>query len=72
MQPEPPEVDIERVANLLVRWHGPSAARRAHLRAQELKKSDDMSGYALWLEIEGAIEFRRLAATGHGAMSTAA
>lgn len=68
---EAPEVDIARVARLLVRWHGPYAARRARLRAQELKKCDDMSGYALWLDIEGAIDRRRPAA-GPTALSQAA
>jgi len=69
---QPPEVDIERVASLLVRWHGPYAARRARLRAQELKKADDMSGYALWLAIEGAIGLRRPAPARPLALSTAA
>ena len=46
-----PEIDIFRVANLLVKRHGQDASIHAAMQADELLEKGDLDGYAMWKRI---------------------
>jgi len=46
------DVDVKRIARLLVDWHGPGAATRARWRAEDRRKSKAATEYAVWLQVE--------------------
>jgi hypothetical protein len=46
-----PEIDIWRVANLMLTRHGDKARSEAAKRAEELAADGDLAGVAVWLRI---------------------
>ncbi len=50
------DIDIYRVANLLVKQHGQDAPIQAAMRADELLEAGDLDGYAVWKRILRAVE----------------
>ena len=56
-----PEIDIWRVANLMLNRFGDEAAGESAKRADELAAAGDLAGVAVWLRILDAI--RQLAIT---------
>ncbi len=51
-----PDIDIYRVANLLVKRHGQDASIEAAMRADAMLEAGDMDGYAAWKRILKAVE----------------
>ncbi len=51
-----PDLDIYRVANLLVKRHGPDASIEAAMRADAMLEAGDLDGYAAWKRILRAVE----------------
>jgi hypothetical protein len=49
------DIDIWRVANLLMKRHGADAAIEAGRRADELFEANDQDGYAIWKRILEAV-----------------
>ena len=56
-----PEIDIWRVANLLLTRYGDEATAESAKRAEELAADADLAGVAVWLRVIDAI--RQLAIT---------
>jgi len=56
-----PEIDIWRVANLMLTRYGDEALAEGTKRADELAADDDLAGVAVWLRVIDAI--RQLAIT---------
>jgi hypothetical protein len=51
-----PEIDIFRVAHLLVKRHGQDAPIEAAMRADAMLDKGDLDGYAAWKRILRAVE----------------
>ena len=51
-----PEIDIFRVAHLLVKRHGEDAPIEAAMRADAMLDRGDLGGYAAWKRIVKAVE----------------
>ncbi len=51
-----PDLDIYRVANLLVKRHGQDASIEAAMRADAMLDKGDLDGYAVWKRIVKAVE----------------
>ncbi len=51
-----PDIDIYRVANLLVKRHGQDASIEAAMRADAMLDKGDLDGYAAWKRILRAVE----------------
>ncbi len=51
-----PDIDIYRVANLLVKRHGQDASIEAAMRADAMLDKGDLDGYAVWKRILRAVE----------------
>ncbi len=51
-----PDIDIYRVANLLVKRHGQDAPIEAAMRADAMLDKGDVDGYAAWKRILRAVE----------------
>ncbi len=51
-----PDLDIYRVANLLVKRHGQDAPIEAAMRADAMLDKGDLDGYAAWRRIVKAVE----------------
>ncbi len=51
-----PDIDIYRVANLLVKRHGQDAPIEAAMRADAMLEKGDLDGYAVWKRILRAVE----------------
>ncbi len=51
-----PDIDIYRVANLLVKRHGQDASIEAAMRADAMLDKGDPDGYAAWKRILRAVE----------------
>jgi hypothetical protein len=49
-----PEIDIWRVANLMIRRYGESAQAESAKRADELADAGDDDGAAVWRRVTGA------------------
>jgi hypothetical protein len=56
-----PEIEIWRVANLMVTRYGDAATAESAKRANELAADGDLAGVAVWLRIMDAI--RQLSGT---------
>ena len=56
-----PEIDIWRVANLMLTRYGDAARAESAKRAEELAADGDLAGVAVWLRVIDAI--RQLAIT---------
>ena len=56
-----PEIDIWRVANLMLTRYGDEAVAEGTKRAEELAADGDLAGVAVWLRVTDAI--RQLAIT---------
>ena len=56
-----PEIDIWRVANLMLDRFGNEAAAESARRAEELAADGDLAGVAVWLRVLDAV--RQLAKT---------
>ena len=56
-----PEIDIWRVANLMLTRYGDEAPAQSAKRAEELAADGDLAGVAVWLRVIDAI--RQLAMT---------
>jgi hypothetical protein len=56
-----PEIDIWRVANLMLTRYGDEATAEGTKRAEELAEDGDLAGVAVWLRVIDAI--RQLAIT---------
>jgi len=50
------DIDIWRAANLMVKRHGKNAPIRANEQTDEMLKSGDRDGKAIWLRIVQACE----------------
>ena len=50
-----PEVDIRRVANLMLKHYGNEADIESAIRAEELSETGDHNGAAVWLCVIDAI-----------------
>ena len=50
-----PEIDIWRVANLMLRRYGDEADIESAIRAEELFEEGDHNGAAVWLRVIDAI-----------------
>ncbi len=51
-----PDIDIYRVANLLVKRHGQDASIEAAMRADAMLDKGDLDGCATWKRILRAVE----------------
>ncbi len=51
-----PDIDIYRVANLLVKRHGTDAPVEAAMRADAMLEKGDLDGLAAWKRILRAVE----------------
>ncbi len=51
-----PDIDIFRVAHLLVKRHGQDAPIEAATRADAMLEAGDLDGYAAWKRIVKAVE----------------
>jgi hypothetical protein len=51
-----PEIDIWRVANLMLKRYGDEADIESAIRAEELAEAGDWAGEAVWRRIIDAIE----------------
>ncbi len=51
-----PDIDIYRVANLLVKRHGQDASIEAAMRADAMLDKGDLDDYAAWKRILRAVE----------------
>ncbi len=51
-----PDIDIFRVAHLLVKRHGADAPIQATIRADAMLDKGDLDGYAVWKRILRAVE----------------
>jgi hypothetical protein len=51
-----PEIDIWRVATLIIKRHGEHAKSQSEMRAEQLAASGDPAGAAVWRRITDAIE----------------
>ncbi len=51
-----PDLDIYRVANLLVKRHGQDAPIEAAMHADAMLDKGDLDGYAVWKRILRAVE----------------
>ncbi len=51
-----PDIDIYRVANLLVKRHGQDASIEAAMRADAMLDKGDLDGAATWRRILRAVE----------------
>ncbi len=51
-----PDLDIYRVANLLVKRHGQDASIEAAMRADAMLDKGDLDGYAVWKRILRPVE----------------
>ena len=51
-----PDIDIYRVANLLVKRHGTEAPVEAAMRADAMLDKGDLDGYAAWRRILRAVK----------------
>ena len=49
-----PEIDIWRVANLMIRWYGESAEVECTRRAGECADEGDENGVAIWRRVTWA------------------
>ena len=56
-----PEIDIWRVANLMLTRYGDEAVAEGTKRAEELAADGDLGGLAIWLRVIDAV--RQLAIT---------
>ena len=56
-----PEIDIWRVANLMITRYGDEALAESAKRAEELAADGDLAGVATWLRVIDAV--RQLAIT---------
>ena len=56
-----PEIDIWRVANLMITRYGDEALAESAKRAEELAADSDLAGVATWLRVIDAV--RQLAIT---------
>jgi hypothetical protein len=56
-----PEIDIWRVANLMLNRYGDEALAESAKRAEELADDSDLAGVATWLRVIDAV--RQLATT---------
>jgi hypothetical protein len=56
-----PEIDIWRVANLMINRYGDAAVAESAKRAEELADDGDLAGVAVWLRVLDAV--RQLAIT---------
>ncbi len=52
----PPDLDIYRSANLLVKQRGKNAPIHAAIRADAMLDINDLDGYAVWKRILRAVE----------------
>jgi hypothetical protein len=50
-----PEIDIWRVANLMLKRYGDKADIESAIRAEELSEKGDHNGAAVWLRVIDAI-----------------
>ena len=50
-----PEIDIRRVAHLMLKRYGDEADIESAIRAEELAEAGDWAGGAIWLRIIDAI-----------------
>jgi hypothetical protein len=50
-----PEIDIWRIANLMMKCYGGEADIESAIRAEELAEAGDWAGEAVWRRIIGAI-----------------
>ena len=46
-----PAIDIYRIANLLIKEHGDTAAIEAAMRADAMLEKGDLDGQAVWLRV---------------------
>ena len=51
-----PEIDIWRVANLMLKRYGDEADIESAIRAEELAEEGDHNGAAVWRRVTSAIE----------------
>jgi len=51
-----PEIDIWRVANLMIKRYGDKAKANSDWRAEELAATGDHAGVAVWRRITHAVE----------------
>ncbi len=51
-----PDIDIFRIAHLLVKRHGQDAPVEAAIRADAMLDKGDLDGYAAWKRILRAVE----------------
>jgi hypothetical protein len=49
------EIDIRRIANLMMRLHGPSAQRKAVLQANKMRAMGDGTGFHAWTRVGDTI-----------------
>jgi hypothetical protein len=54
-----PEIDIWRVANLMLDRFGNEAAAESARRAEELAADGDLAGVAVWLRVLDAVRLAR-------------
>jgi len=52
----PPDIDIYRTANELIKQHGGDAPIHAAMRADELLDAGDLDGQAVWKRVLAAVE----------------
>ena len=50
-----PEIDIWRIANLMLKRYGDDAVVEAAKRAEELAPDGDLTGVAVWLRVLDAV-----------------
>jgi hypothetical protein len=50
-----PEIDIWRVANLMLKRYGDEAETESERRAEELWEVGDATGVAVWRRVTGAV-----------------
>ena len=62
-----PEIDIFRVAHLLVKRHGQDAPIEAAMRADAMLDKGDLDGFSVWKRILWAAEELQRAEPGPGA-----
>ena len=51
-----PEIDIWRVANLMLQRYGDLAEAESARRADELREVGDAAGVAVWRRVTGAVQ----------------
>jgi hypothetical protein len=50
------EIDVRRVANLMMRLHGPAAQRKAALQANKMLAMGDAAGFHTWGRVKDTIK----------------